>query len=379
MSRRPGWFHVSLVLSLVLGTYLHASQAPVPSPEATSLAQGWTSLAKGDASGALATANRVLAQQPNSAAALALAIEAELTLGGSSRALASYERWLGTRRMDEAYVLRRIAFRLLKEMLAAKDPAARSDALAALVADGDREAAAAAEQGAARGGFRELSTMAAAGNAKAFATLLAQLHSLPGSKTPVIEAIAATGNKAAIPQLLPLLNDPNDLNRAAAADALGRLGAMEAIPRLRTLLQDQFTSVKLKAAGALYRLNDSSGLPVLMDMTQSEHAAIRVAGAREMASNPDAQWQALVRSLSEDPDPAVRLDAARLIAPYDQPLAKRILDGLMGDQNMGIREAAAGVLVEKVAADMATLRRLLRSGDARVRAQAADRILELTR
>ncbi len=98
-----------------------------------------------------------------------------------------------------------------------------------------------------------------------------------------------------------------------------------------------------------------------------------------MATNPDLSWQALVRSLTEDPDPVVRLDAARLIAPYDQPLAKRVLDGLMADGNLGIREAAAEVMVDRVAADVATLRKLLRSGDSRIRVQAAGRILELTR
>jgi len=51
----------------------------------------------------------------------------------------------------------------------------------------------------------------------------------------------------------------------------------------------------------------------------------------------------------------------------------------MQDSNIGIREAASGVLVEGVASDFATLRTLLRSGDLVVRVKAAGRILELTR
>lgn len=343
------------------------------------LAQGWALLAKGDAAGAAASASRALGHDPHNSAALRLALEADLVLGGASRALGTYERWLGTRAMDDIYGLRRIARAILGEAVGGKDPAARHEALVALAADGDRDAAATLAQGARNGTFREVSAMAASGDARALATLLAQLHTTPGSKTAIIAAIAATGNKVAIPQLLPILKDPSDVNRAAAADALGQLGATEAVPQLKTLLNDQFFAVKLKAAGALYRLNDPSGLPVLLEVTRSEHGAIRVAGAREMSANPDLVWQALVKSLTEDTDPVVRLDAARLIAPYDQALAKRVLDGLMADPNPALREAAAGVLVERVANDVATLRKMLRTGDAVVRVLAAGRILELTR
>ena len=82
---------------------------------------------------------------------------------------------------------------------------------------------------------------------------------MPGSKGPIIEALAGSGSQLAVPPLRALLTDQNDLNRAAAAEGLGRLGAREAIPQLRTLLNDPIFTVKLQAAGALFRLNDSSG------------------------------------------------------------------------------------------------------------------------
>ena len=336
-------------------------------------------MAKGDHAAAAGIASRALANDPNSSSALRLALEADLMAGGTSNALATYERWLGKRALDDGYALRRIARAVLADAVKGTDPAARHEALVALMADGDREAAALLQQGARSGQFREVSAMAAAGDDRALAVLLSQLHSTPGSKTAVIAAIAATGNPAAIPQLLPMLADTMDVNRAAAADALGQLGARQAAAPLKALLNDQFLAVRLKAAGALYRLNDPAGLPVLTEITQSEHASIRVAGAREMASNPDLSWQALVRTLTEDPDPVVRLEAARLIAPYDQPLAKRVLDGLLGDANLGIREAAAEVVVDRVATDVATIRKLLKTGDSRIRVGAAGRILELTR
>ena len=353
--------------------------AAPPGAESAILADGWTRLSKGDAAGAALVASQALTLDPLSVAAAALAVEADLARGGTIGGLNSYEKWLGSRRLEDGYVLRRVARALLVEATA-KQPnfTARLEALRALAADGDRDAAATLEQGANSGRFAETRALAALGNERAVARLIAELASAP-MKTPIIDALAESGSKLAVRPLTELLADPSDVNRAAAADALGRLGAVETIPKLRPLLNDQSFTVKLKAAGALFRLNDSSGLPILTELSQSEHAAIRMAVAREMASQPDSSWQHTVRRLASDPDPVVRLDAARLIAPFDQPLAQRVLDELMRDDNIAVREAASGVLVERVAADFATLRALLRSGDGVVRVKAAARILELTR
>lgn len=379
MTFRVFFAAVALCVAALPAAATSQDQAPARA-EAALLAEGWARLARGDAAGAAVIASQALAREPLSAAALVLAVDADLARGGASAALNTYERWLGARRLDDAYALRRVARALLLES-SRKQPSAtaRLEALRALAADGDPDAAATLEQAAFSGSFADTRALALAGDERAVNLLIGQLGSIPGSKSPIISALGDTGSKLAVPHLTALLADPDDLNRAAAADALGRLGATEAIPQLKPLLKDSFFSVRLKAAGALYRLNDSSGLPLLTDLTQDEHAAIRVAAARELASQPDAPWQSLVRSLANDPDPVVRLEAAKLIAPYDQPLAKTVLDGLMRDSNVGIREAASSVLVERVAADFATLRALLRSNDVAVRVKAAGRILELTR
>ena len=348
--------------------------------EAATLAEGWALLAKGDAGGAAVIAWQQLARNQNNTAALVLAVDADLARGGASGGLTTYEKWLGSRRLDDAYVLRRVARALLVES-SGKQPnaSARLEALKQLAADGDQAAAATLEQAASTNGFGETRALASMGNEQAVDQLIARLNSMPGSKTPVIDALGDSGSRRAVPPLKALLSDPNDVNRAAAADALGRLGAVDATPQIRPLLNDQVFMVRLKAAGALFRLSDSSGVSLLMELTSSEHAGIRVAAARELAPQPDTAWQSLVRSLANDPDPMVRLEAARLIAPYDQPLANSVLDALMRDNNIGIREAASDVLVERVASNFATLRALLRSGDVAVRVKAAGRILELTR
>jgi HEAT repeat protein len=355
-------------------------RAQTPTGEAAVLADGWSRLAKGDAAGAAQIASAAIAREPRSTAALVLAVDADLVRGGTTMALDTYERWLEGRRLDEAHVLRRVARALLLESSAKQQPnvTARIEALRALAADGDTDASATLERAAFSGAFGETRALATIGDDRAVNMLIAQLAPAI-DKTPIIDALANSGSKLAVRPLTDVLSDPKDIHRAAAADALARLGAVEAIPQLRTLLKDQFFFVKLKAAGALFRLNDSSGLALLTEQSQSPHAAVRVAAARELASQPDVAWQALVRSLTVDPDPVVRLDAAKLIAPYDQQLAKQVVDGLMRDENLAVREAASGALVDRIAADFPTLRRLLRSGDAVVRVKAAGRMLELTR
>jgi HEAT repeat protein len=345
------------------------------------LAEGWALLAKGDAAGASLIASQQLQRQPNNAAAFVLAVDADMSRGGSDAGLATYEKWLGTRKLDDAYILRRVARTMLTELSGKQpSPIARLEALKALAEDGDLDARSALEAAAQSNGFGEARVLAGLGNERAVRQLIDLLVAMPGaSKMRIIDALGDSGSKLAIAPLKTLLIDPNDGNRAAAAAALGRLGATEAIPALKPLLNDQMFTVKFKAAGALYRLGDSSGLSFLTELTRSEHATIRIGAASELASQPDASWQALVRSLANDPDPTVRLEAARLIAPYDLCLAKSVLDALMQDGNIGIREAASGVLVDRVASDLMTLRTLLHSGDPLVRAKAAGRLLELTR
>jgi HEAT repeat protein len=378
-ARNLGVHLIAAALTLSAASIAVAQQRS-PSGEAAVLANGWGLLARGDATGAAAIAVQQLTRDPQSAAALVLLVDAEIQRSGAPAALDAYEKWVGTRRLDDAHVLRRIARALLQDIARKQaNPKARVNALSALAADGDVEAAARLEEGSAAAQFVETRSLAALGNERAVERLIQQLAAMPGSKTALIDALGDSGSRKAIPPLRALLKDPNDTNRASAADALGRLGATDAINDLRPLLNDPSFPVKVEAAGALLRLNDSSGLGFLMQIAASEHAAIRLVAARELSARPDASWQSLVRSLTSDSDPVVRLGAARLIAPYDTTLANNVLDDLMRSDNVGVREAASDALAEGVASDFKTLRRLLRSADLLAQVNAAARILEITR
>ncbi len=357
-----------------------AQQVARPPGEASKLARGWSQLESGDAAGAVRTATEALNQDQNSTAALTLLVDAELSRGGSPAGLRAYDRWLQHRRLDEAFVLRRIARALLVESSAAhSDSESRLQSLRALASDGDSAAAARLEDAASAGSFGETRVLAAMGDERAIAALISQLRAMPGSKTAIIDALGDSGSGLPVQHLLPLLSSADDLNRSAAAQALGRLGAADALPELRKLLNDPVFGVRLKAAGALLRLNDPSGAAFLNEVAQSEHATLRLAAARELSFQPDGAWQSLVHGLAEDPDPVVRVEAAALLAPFDPATSADVLQQLMRDDNIGVREAASAVYVSRAATDISTLRELLHSEQISVRVQAAAHVLELTR
>ena len=90
---------------------------------AIALAKGWAALTKGDLTQAVAAAHRALAGAPRSAAALALSVEVEIVGKGPIAGLNAYEQWMGTKKVDEPYVLRRVATAFLQAAVRQRIPA----------------------------------------------------------------------------------------------------------------------------------------------------------------------------------------------------------------------------------------------------------------
>jgi HEAT repeat protein len=334
-------------------------------------------LAQGAAPDAATRAARILEKYPRSAAALSLAVEAQIARGGSLAGLDQYERWLAQRTIEEPGVLRRIAHSLLREAAFQQaDAAARHDALEALAREQDPAAAAALKGDA--DDPAQLRLRATLGDQAAVKVLLARLQSGDNNPT-ILEALGRSGSPAAVEPLVQRLGDPRPEIRGAAADALGELDARTALPRLKTLLSDQSSFVRTQAAAALLRMDDTTGVPLLENLMTSESAAGRLIGVEALASRPDPSWQAAARSLTEAAEPEVRLAGARLIAPYDPDLASRVLDALSRDNNPVIRELAARAGPEIAAGNLTALRHLMRNADRTVRIRSADRVLSLTR
>ena len=176
--------------------------------EAALLAPGWTALAAGDAASAGATAARVLGQFPNSAAALVLLVDADIARGGAIVALGAYESWLGARRLDDAYVLRRIARAALRQEMLGKDAAPRLQAMRGLASDGDLEAIGLLNDAAAQGRLTETLELARLGQDRAVLSLIKQLESPLPNRRAIIEALGQSRSALAAPPLVKLLGDP---------------------------------------------------------------------------------------------------------------------------------------------------------------------------
>ncbi len=374
------------VTVLLAGTSHVRAQAPAAPTESALIAQGYALLDKGDAAKASAIAAQALGASPRSSAALSLAVDAAAR-SGSMNALNTYERWLGTRQLDEAYVLRRVATVVLREALLDKQtPHAHEDALTALASDGDVDALNELARLSSAGTFADTEALASLSDDRAVKALIDQLTSQPGNKANVINALSNTKSKLAIPPLMGLLNDKNPDTRARAADALGKIGATDALPALQKLFAEAGyqLSAEVRRAGALARLEDANGIVFLQQEMGARSADPQMAlvwaeAAEALVTHPDPTWLSSVRALAQTSDPQARIIAARLLAPYDNAAARAALDGLANDENISVRNLAAGVMAGTVANDFVTLRQFLRQGGTLTRVKAAGRILELTR
>lgn len=348
--------------------------------EATELTNGWALLAEGLVERAAAKAAQVLTAHPRSGAALHLALEAEVARGGATAALDQYERWLGSRTIEEPTALRRVAHAMLREAATHQnDPAARLESLRALADQGDARAARELAQVASKRQGPEANGLASPGDERVVDGLLAELKTGLGNPARTIDALAASGNKRAIAPLLERLKDPRQEVRGAVADALGRLGDAETATLIKPMLSDTSLYVRLKAAGALLRLDDYSGLPMLQELTADPSPAMRLDAAEALASRPDSAWLSLVSELIQDPDPEIRAAAGRLLAPHNPEMARAVLEPLTSDENPAIRELASRGLGDAVGDDLPTLRRSMRNSYLLTRVRAAARVLVLTR
>lgn len=371
----------SVPIAQVAQTAQAVPLATLVSPEeTTALTNGWALLAAGRVAEAAASAQSLLARYPRSIAAASLFIEAEIARGGGVAGLAAYENWLGARKLENGYLLRRAARAIL--WAATTDPAAGVEALKHLAADDDAEARAQLTLRMNAGGLVEAAALARLGDENAVRRLIDQIEKLPGSKMFQIKALAESKSPLAIPPLTNLLKDANHPEYVAeAAGGLGTLGATDVIPQLRRLYSDPSNPsfVRSFAAGALFAMNDTFGIALLQQQLSSEHAEVRLGAAKMMAGNPDAAWQSVVRTLTGDPEPTVRARAAELVAAYDLDLARGTLEALMTDPNPAVRDMAGKAMIQRTATDFGTLRRFLRVADALTRVAAAGRVLELTR
>lgn len=157
----------------------------------------------------------------------------------------------------------------------------------------------------------------------------------------VLEEVRAA---EALPEILPCLDSPSRIVRAAAVKAVGMLGGRSASDRLRTLLKDEDPGVRALAAGALgdlevreaaldiARLLDDPGddvryravrslvrlrspdcVPLLLEALDDAHAPVRMGAVEALAAcGAREAIPRLVRLLKEKPTDVVAVAATAL-------------------------------------------------------------------
>ena len=133
-----------------------------------------------------------------------------------------------------------------------------------------------------------------------------------------VMALGEIGDRSAFDAMRPLLDDPEDVVRRAAAAAFEKLRDPRAVGPLARLLEDESVStfVRSYAAMALGALKDPSAVESLVAALDDEDALMRRAAARALCRIDDPRpLERLRRMAAEDPDKSVRDVVARYLEP----------------------------------------------------------------
>jgi len=176
-----------------------------------------------------------------------------------------------------------------------------------------------------------------------------------------VDEIAQKDLKRILPELLPLLSDPDAEVRYYTAVALAASAYVseanaealhQAVPRLVSLLTDEDARVRQAAADAIALVMPhppNSATPALVNLLKDKHAEVRAAalGALgRMDKIPPDAVSAVVLTLKQDTDPDVRGKAADVLGALriaDATAISALIDAL-GDREEFVRSQAVRAL-----------------------------------
>ena len=108
-------------------------------------------------------------------------------------------------------------------------------------------------------------TLAKFGGEQAVSALLEAQPATPRTRAAVAYALGLLAARAAEPQLVGMLEDPQERVRAAAARALGRIGAGDSVAALRRRLADDDRWVRRRARHALIDIGTADAVAALAE------------------------------------------------------------------------------------------------------------------
>jgi hypothetical protein len=333
------------------------------------MSRAWTALAQNRLDESAQIAEQVLATSPGLAhAATGLLVRIEASRDRLRPALTAYERWLGTSRREDRFLLYPVAQQILQTLSRSADPAMRAAATARLLGAGfpagggtgaqDLTSVAGRAQGGDPDAQQQLADLVAANDATV--------------RTGTVEALAASG-ASAVPQLARLLSNRSPQVRAAAAEALGTIGGPQAVSALEAARNDQDPYVRLRVAVALALAGDQQAITIVTNALASPVGDIRLTAAEAFRDNPTPASEAAVRAALSDPNPLTRAHAAALLS--DTGEGEQTVVGLLNDANPTVREEAARTIEQRFTSDVALIRSMLASDDPWIRLYGSGALL----
>jgi hypothetical protein len=358
---------------------------PPDDPLASSLARGWAAYAAGQFDEAARIADEALALDARDHAAIELKVRARASRTPAA-GLDTYEGWLATSGVEDPFLVRPVARRILWDLASGSDETIRLAALQRLAGAGDRAAADRLADAAAATSAAIDAQLALHGNRRAAERLAERPDVSTVRPETLAEALSYSG-PAGVPRLRELLKHPAPPVRAAAALALGRLGpdAGAARAQLEAMFDDP--AVRSFVAVPLARLGHAGAEALMQEFLQSPVADLRLLAAQAYAGSGAGAWSEALRPLLDDPNGLTRVRAAELLLPVARDEALAALAAASAAANPVVRADVTRVL-ELAAADAARhagdacsvgdlgiLRRQLRDADPSVRLHAAGGIL----
>lgn len=155
----------------------------------------------------------------------------------------------------------------------------------------------------------------------------------------VAEALHLAGLGAVAP-LINLLDAPDHITRAFAAQVLGEIGDKRAFKALVRALLDDSVDVRVKATASLGQLGDRRAQYTLEKVLEDPEWPVRSAAAKALGQLKDPASCHLLAQAMTDPEWWVRANAAQALADMGKPGEKALIKMLVSDDRFAQEKAA---------------------------------------
>lgn len=166
------------------------------------------------------------------------------------------------------------------------------------------------------------------------------------------KALGQIGELSSIPELLPLLDDPDRQVRAFAALALGSYRHPQAAKLIIDALPTAKPGMRAGMVYALGQINDVLAVPILIQQYPQEDVDVRAAIMYALGRLRDGEAIATLLQGLRDTDEVVRANAANALVYYSNPRTMNALITALDDPSDRVRETALEALQQLTGAEL---------------------------